>query len=364
MTSYRDSIVQISEAALLQNLNFYKTTLTKTSKIILVLKANSYGAGCARVAELFKNEPTIEYYAVASVNEGIELRFIGITKAIMVLNMDIEEFKLAIKNNLEPVIISPAYVEKLIEVSNDYDQKIKIHINLDTGLHRVGFKPNEMEHLGKTLNSNPNLKVASVFSHYLGSGQTAYDYYSLKQLDEFKKTSNELITLIGYQPKLHVDNTGGAERFTNEKLDLHRIGIGLYGLSVSETKLQNVFTWKTTVAHIQIIEKDESVSYNRSWIAPKKSTIATVFVGYADGLNRRLSNGNWSFKKGRQQLPIVGDICMDLCMIDVTGVEIKIGDQLDILNSVEDIEHMANVLETISYEVLTSISPRIEREYV
>lgn len=366
MAGFRDSIVEIKEEALQSNLAFFKSLLKPSQGIILVLKANSYGAGCTHVAHMFDNDSRVEFFAVASIDEGIELRVAGIRKRIMILNMDIDLFDHTMEYNLEPVIISQLHLERFLDelAGRPNDKKsLAIHVNFDTGMHRVGFNANEIKLLAETLNANPNLLVETVYSHYVNSGDSSYDDYSMQQLDNFTAWTKELIDLIGYRPKLHMANSGGAERFSNEGLDLVRIGIGLYGISVNDNKLENAFTWKAKVEHIQTLEKGESVSYNHHWTASKKSTIATVFVGYADGLNRRLSNGKWSLQKGENKLPIVGDICMDLCMVDATDVDINIGDELEILNSIDGIENMAESLETISYEVLTGISPRIQRDY-
>lgn len=364
MAGFRDSVVQIIEQSLLDNMSIYKQRLKNKQAIILILKANAYGAGCVRVAEIFESENAVEYYAVASIDEGLELRNAGIKKPIMILNMDIGLFDQAIDYNLEPVLINPAYTKALISVSRNTNKQINVHINLDTGMHRVGYKPDEIEFLGAQLNENPNLCVKSIFSHYVASGNEAFDYYSLKQLDEFNALAKSLTSIVKTDAKLHMANTGAAERFVHENLALQRIGIGMYGIAATHIHLENVFSWKTKVAHIQSIEPGETVSYNRTWTAERTSKIATVFVGYADGLNRKLSNGNWSLKWNGKALPIVGDICMDLCMIDATGYDVQIGDELTILGSIKDIRKMCGVIDTIPYEILTSISPRINRVYV
>lgn len=363
MISYRDSVVEISEQGLLHNLEQYKNNLHKNQGIILVLKANAYGAGCIRVAELFESESSIQYYAVANIDEGLELRFSGIKKPIMVLNMDIDLFDQAHEFNLEPVLINMHCAQTLIKTLDGTTTKIKAHINFDTGMHRVGFKANELDELCALLQEYKNIEIGSIFSHYVGSGGPAFDGYSLEQLKELKAIATKFNKQLNTNALVHMANTAAAERFSNENLDLQRIGIGLYGISDFNLSLENVFTWKTKVAHIQVIEAGETVSYNRTWTAKRTSKIVTVFVGYADGLNRRLSNEKWSLKWNGKELPIVGDICMDLCMLDATGIDINLGDELTIINSTKDIKKMASILDTISYEIITSISARINRIY-
>jgi len=363
MAGFRDSIVEISEAALLKNLEHFKGLIHKSSHLILVLKANSYGAGAIPVARLFENEERVEYYAVASIDEGIELRKAQIKKPIIILSPDADRFKEVLSNKLQPVITSPSNLKSCIRQLGSITN-YPVHLNFDTGMHRVGFRSNEVNALIQLLHATNCIKIETVFSHYSGSGSAKFDAFTMEQAEEFNTMFSELTAHLDYQPKTHLNNSGGLERFNNDMNALHRLGVGLYGHSVEKSALQNVFAWKTKVAHIQWVEKGESVSYNRSWIAPKRSKIATVFVGYADGLNRRLSNGKWHLKSGNHALPIVGDICMDLCMVDATTVELEVGQELIILNTAKDIENMAETLGTISYEIQTSISSRVERSYV
>ena len=363
MKGFRDSILEINENALRHNLNYFASKISKEAGLILVLKANSYGAGAVNIAQLFEEESHVEYYAVASISEGVELRNNEIKKPIMILSPEGSQFRTAINNQLESVIISVDHLKKYLQEVKPNEQ-IDVHLNFDSGMHRVGFKPNEINELTVLLNEHKNVTVASVFSHYSSSGDKQFDEFTKTQSDTFKTMYTELCLRLDYYPKTHQNNSDGIERFGQDGNNLHRLGIGLYGLSEENAKLQNIFTWKTKVSHIQWVEKGESVSYNRSWIAPKRSKIVSCFVGYADSLNRRLSNGKWAFKFGEKRIPIVGDICMDLTMLDASEIDVEIGDDLIILNSIKDIETMADQLNTISYEILTSFSPRTTRIYL
>ena len=363
MAGFRDSLLEISENALLHNLSYFKNLINHSANLILVLKANSYGAGAINIARLFENEITIEYYAVASISEGIELRQAGVKKRIIILSPNTDRFSELTTHKLEPVIINSINLKRFITQLNT-NKDYPAHLNFDTGMHRVGFRENEIEEVSRLLSETNCIKIATVFSHYSGSGSLVFDEFTREQSEKFNAMFNELNSFLTYQPKTHMNNSSGLERFSKDQNTLHRLGLGLYGHSVENEALNNVFVWKTKVAHIQWIEKGESVSYNRSWVAPKRSKIATVFVGYADGLNRRLSNGKWSLRIGDNLLPIVGSICMDLSMVDATDIDLKPGDTLTILNSLKDIKDMAKVLGTISYEIQTSISSRIERLYV
>jgi alanine racemase len=363
MAGFRDSIIEVNTSALVHNFNYFKGLVHPTSNLILVIKANSYGAGAIKVAQLFENEKRIEYYAVASISEGIELRNAGVNKPVIVLSPDSNRFQDIIDYRLEPVIFNLNVLSKFIAY-NKSGKRYPIHLNFDTGMHRVGFKENEIGELVKLFRATECIKAATVFSHYSGSGNNVFDDFTKEQSGKFKRMLNELLPTLPYQPKTHLNNSGGVERFSKDENALHRLGIGLYGHTSTHQTLHNVIVWKTKVSHIQWVEKGESVSYNRSWKAPKRSKIATVFVGYADGLNRRLSNGKWSLTIDKYSLPIVGDICMDLTMVDATGVDLQVGDELHIIRTLQDIENMAKALETITYEVQTLISSRIERIYV
>ncbi len=362
MGGFRNSILEINTSALIHNLSCFLNKIDARDNLILVLKANAYGAGAIEVARLFENEPRVEYYAVASISEGAELREAGILKRIIVLSPSFDELNLLTKHQLEPVIFNPNLLSQ-IALESQNSKPTNIHLNLDTGMHRVGFSKNELGELIRVLKSNSSIKVATAFSHYSASGRESFDEFSNLQSNAFSEMVTELTSALSYPIKTHLNNSGGIERFGNDGQPLHRLGIGLYGISSIAENLKSVFTWKVTVSHIQWVKKGESVSYNRSWVAPEKRKIATVFVGYADGLNRRLSNGKWALKFENNNLPIVGNICMDLCMVDATNCDIQLGDILTILNSIEDVNTLAAKLETISYEVFTSFSRSTKRVY-
>lgn len=362
----RQTILEIDLQALLKNYNYFKSLVLPETKFIMVIKAFAYGAGIKNIAKFIENEK-VEYLAVACIDEGVELKDAGIEQKIIIFNAEPEGFQKLIEYGLEPVIYDfeslNAFLEAL-KVFRSYYKPYPIHIKLDTGMHRLGFTEEQLPDLLQKLLDLEPVKVKTVFSHLVASGNVEFDGFTKKQVDLFEQMTGQMKAILGYSFQRHILNSGGIERFERAQFEAVRLGIGLYGFSAEEKGLQNVYSWKTRIAQIKHVPKGESVSYNRSWIAPRDSKIATVFVGYADGLNRGLGNSKWSMKWNKNAAPIVGDVCMDLCMLDVTDLSAEVGDEVIIFDSQKEVQEMAQILGTIHYEILTNISKRVKRVYL
>lgn len=362
----RQTILEIDMDTILYNYHYFQKQVKESTKFIMVIKAFAYGAGIKNIAKLFEAE-NIDYLAVACVDEGVELKDAGIEQRIIIFNPEPHGYQKLIEYGLEPVIHdfeSLKHFTEALKAFRSYYKPYPIHLKLDTGMHRLGFTQEQLPELFKQMLQLENIKVSTVFSHLVASGSKQFDDFTNDQILNFNQMTSQLEQILGYAFKRHLLNSGGIERFPNAQFELVRLGIGLYGFSATNAQLKNVYTWKTRIAQIKHIKAGESVSYNRSWIAKKDSKIATVFVGYADGLSRALGNNKWSLKWNGVPVPIVGDVCMDLCMIDVTDVDAEVGDELIIFNSQQEVLEMAKITGTIHYEVLTNISKRVKRVYL
>ncbi len=312
----------------------------------------------------------MDYLAVAYVDEGVELRNAGIRLPIMVMNPEEYAFDLMIKHQLEPEIFSfraLQMLEKAIRKNHlPQNKPVKIHLKLETGMHRLGFQEEDVDELISRLNGNPLIYVQSVFSHLAGSDKPALDDFTRMQIAHFQKVAQKLKENLPGPFMMHLLNSAGVSRFPEAQFDMVRLGIGLYGISsYKETadRLRDVTSLRTEITQIKNVKAGESVGYNRSFIAKKEHRIATVSVGYADGLFRLLGNGNFSFWiKGKPAL-VIGDICMDMCMIDVTGMKVKEGDTVFVFNAEHPVIELAEAAKTIPYEVLSRISRRVKRVY-
>ncbi|MBD77821.1 MAG: alanine racemase [Crocinitomicaceae bacterium] len=362
----RQSILEIDLSSILHNFNYFKSIVQDSTKFVMVIKAFAYGAGIKNIARLFENEK-VEYLAVACIDEGVELKDAGIEQKIIIFNPELEGLQKLIEYGLEPVIYDFESLNNIIEalsVFRSYYKPYPIHIKLDSGMHRLGFNEKQMPKLHKILIDAESIKVKSVLSHLVASGNPEFDEFTKGQIAAFGSMAERMMSVLGYRVNRHILNSGGIERFPEAQFEMVRLGIGLYGMSSNHAHLRNVYTWKTQIAQLKKVPRGESVSYNRSWVAKRDSVIATLFIGYADGLNRGLGNENWSLKWKGKRVLIVGDICMDLCMVDVTDVDAKIGDELIIFDHQDEVYKMAELLNTIHYEVLTNISKRVKRVYI
>lgn len=364
-----ETILEINLNAIIHNLNYYRSNIRPETKMMAMVKAFSYGSGSYEIANALQFH-NVDYLTVAYADEGVELRKAGITLPIMVMNPDEQSFDSILKNNLEPEIYSLRVFQLLEEAIEqhiqDENQKVKIHIKLDTGMHRLGFEQNDLPLLIQRINKSPNIVVQSTFSHLAASENKLSDNFTQKQIHSFNEMSYTLMNGLGYNILRHILNSAGILRFPDAQFDMVRLGIGLYGIAsigYEQKDLQNVGTLKTVISQIKNIPENETVGYGRKWIAKANSKIAIIPIGYADGLNRKLGNGKGKVLINNKFAPIIGNVCMDMCMIDITDIEAKENDEVIIFSEKYSVTEIAKDLDTIPYEILTSVSRRVKRVY-
>jgi len=364
-----ETILEINLSALESNLNFYRSQLKPGVKTMAMVKAFSYGSGSFEIANVLQYN-NVDYLAVAYADEGIELRQAGISLPIMVMNPEQDSFPAMIEHRLEPEIYNFRILEQFSRAMaqrDGYDaQKTRVHIKLDTGMHRLGFEEKDLEELVVRLKKLPWLEVAAVFSHLAASSEAQHDEFTKLQISRFVSWTNVLRQGIEDPFLMHMANSSGIIRHPESQFDMVRLGIGLYGIAggTDQSNLVNVSSLKTTISQIREVAAGESVGYGRKAILDRPSRIATLPVGYADGFGRKLGNGKAFLKIRKKEAPTVGSICMDMCMVDVTDIpSAREGDQVIVFDSPADIQRLAGWLETIPYEVLTNISGRVKRVY-
>lgn len=362
-----DTTLEINLNAILHNINIHKSLLKPTTKVCAMVKAYSYGLGGYEIAEFLQHHH-IDYLGVAYADEGADLRKNGITTPILVMNPEQNSYDSIIDYHLEPEIYSFRVLDLFINQlqSKGIQNPYPIHLKIETGMHRLGFKEEEIEKLIEKLGQY-NLRVASIFSHLSSADVPEEKDYTMEQLHTYERISQKIIEKIGYTPIRHILNSAGIVNYTDYQYDMVRIGIGMLGLSPSsktQENLQSVVTFKTVISQISDIKKGESIGYSRKYIAPKNTRIATIPVGYADGIPRLLSNGKGFVMVKNQKVPIVGNVCMDMMMIDLEKIPAKEGEEVILFNSRNSLENFAQYSQTIPYEVLTSISRRVKRIYI
>ncbi|MGE8527277.1 MULTISPECIES: bifunctional UDP-N-acetylmuramoyl-tripeptide:D-alanyl-D-alanine ligase/alanine racemase [Chryseobacterium] len=363
-----DTVLEINLNAILHNINYHKSLLKPGTKMMAMVKANAYGLGSYEISEFLQHHH-IDYLGVAFADEGAELRKKGITTPIVVMNPEQHSYQTIIDYNLEPEIYSFRVLDLFYEAvqKSGYDQKYPIHIKLETGMHRLGFKDFELDQLSETLD-HKNLKVQSMFSHLSSSDVPEEKEFTLNQLETFEKNSNYLIEKLGYTPIRHILNSSGITSYTNYQYNMVRIGIGMLGESPSseiQKQLQSVVSFKTVISQISLVENGESVGYSRKYKTDHQTHIATIPVGYADGIPRLIGNQIGKLGVHKTLAPIVGNICMDMMMLNVDNIpNVKEGDTVTIFNAYPSLKEFAAYCKTITYEVLTSISPRVKRIYI
>ncbi len=364
MTENDFSRLELRLSNCLVNYRYFRSKLEPRTKMLVLVKANAYGHGAVEFAAMMQKAGA-DYLAVAHPIEGMELRQGGISLPILVLTAGTDFFPEIIESRLEPGIPNLSTLEALCEVLKEKDIKdFPIHIKLDTGMHRLGFMGSELDGLIAFLKDCPYVRVKSIYSHLSVADDPAEDEYSLNQIHLFQKYSDKLVGGIGYKPMLHILNSAGIERFTQYQFDMVRLGIGIYGISsVPGVKLAPVASLKCKILQIKhLVPEDGSIGYGRyGHIAEGGTTIATIPVGYADGLNRHLGRGRASFSLNGHRVPTIGNICMDMCMLDISGVDAKVGDTVTIFGEDPTASELAGLLDTIPYEILTSVPRRIER---
>ena len=362
-----ETVLEINFNHLVNNFNHYRSLIKPETKLMVMVKAFGYGSGNYEVSNILQFHRA-DYLTVAFADEGVELRRAGINLPIMVMSPEVNSYDNIIKYHLEPEVFSfrnLALIEKALEVTG-VTIPLNVHVKLDTGMHRLGFSLKELPELIQRIKANPLIHVRSVFSHLATADNLEEDDFTMSQIRVFEEGSRMIVEAFPYKVLRHILNTAGITRFTQYQFDMVRLGIGLYGVATckqDEGVLETVVSLKTTINQIKDIPAGDSIGYNRHGRALHDMRIGIVPIGYADGLSRLLGNGNGKFYINGQQVPIVGDICMDMCMLDLTGVEAKEGDTVVIFDAEHSINDIAKACQTIPYEVMTRISQRVKRVY-
>lgn len=354
------SVLEINLSALTDNVRYFHNLLKPTTKLMAMVKASSYGSGGYEVATALEKSNMVDYLTVAFADEGVELRKHGIQLPIMVVTPEEESLEKFQQYNLEPVVHSFDTLQMFV------DKKISIHIKLDTGMHRLGFEEYDIQELISKIQTKKNITIKSVFSHFYGADDENLDKYTLQQIDLFEKMSDEIINAFPYKILRHICNSAGIVRFPQAHYDMVRLGIGMYGIGVNENQqqyLRTVHRFKTIITQVREIEAGEDVSYSRKFVSKSKTKIGVIPVGYADGLNRHLGNEKLTVYVNGYYAPIIGNICMDMCMIDISNIEAKAGDTVVIFGEENPAAKLAKILDTIPYEIFTSLAQRLKRVY-
>ena len=360
------TVLEINLNAIAHNLKTYQQQLKPGVKIMAMVKAFSYGSGSFEIANLLQFHK-VDYLAVAYADEGVELRKAGIRLPIMVMNAEVGTFDLLVQHNLEPELYSFGMLTDLENyLLQNGINNFPVHIKLDTGMHRLGFEATDIPQLKEKLQASHLFKIQSIFSHLVASDNEVHDAFTQQQAGAFIKANKELEKVLNYSYLKHIANTSAIHRHKDLQMDMVRLGIGLYGVdstaSIGE-QLKNVSTLKTTISQIKKVKAGESVGYSRSAIAEKDLTIATVRIGYADGYPRHLSNGIGKMQLMGRLVPVIGNVCMDMTMLDITGIDAKEGDEVIVFGEHLSVAELAVWSKTIPYEILTGISQRVKRVY-
>lgn len=362
------TILNVSLPAIAHNLNYHRSLLKPETKMVAMVKAHSYGLGDAELVNELIHQ-NIDYLAVAYTDEGVRLRKRHIQTPIIVLGAEAHSFDVMVQHNLEPEVFNFYYLRELEKVLQRYPQisRFNIHIKLDTGMHRLGFDEDNLSELIAILKANPRLHIASIFSHLAAAEDATEDAYTLQQITRFKRMAGILCEAFDYPILRHILNSAGIVRFTEHQLDMVRLGISLYGFSNLpdvQANLQNVATLKTVITQVKTIAAGETIGYNRSYRIARNTQVAIIPIGYADGYPRELSNGKGTVIIQGQKVPVIGKICMDMCMLDVTGLTVHEGDEVIVYGEGNTAADMAQKAGLISYELLTRISQRVPRVYI
>ncbi len=364
------TILEINLDSMVHNLNVFRSFLKPGVKSMIMVKAFGYGSGSSEIANILQYH-NVDYLTVAYTDEGKELRKSGINTPIMVMNPEAHSFDGLIKYNLEPEVYNFRLLYKIIEEAKQNPKislknPLYIHIKLDTGMHRLGFDPDDINKITSILNKTKLIKIKSVFSHLAASDNKEFDNFTKKQINIFIDSCKIIKENIVYGFLKHICNSAAITRFPEAQIDMVRLGIGLYGISNNENVkplLKNVSTFKSIISQIKKVKKGEAIGYNLEEKLSKNKTIGIIPVGYADGLNRKLGNKKGTLVINGKRAEIIGNICMDMCIVDLTNIKAKEGDEVIIFGENNPIEKIANTLDTIPYEILTSVSSRVKRVY-
>lgn len=354
------SCLEFNLSAFEDNIKYFRSHLKAKTKLVAMVKASCYGAGSKEPALYIENNKLADYLAVAFADEGVELRQYGVQLPIIIMTPEQDCMEKILHYRLQPVVHSFEVLHRFL------GKKVRVHIKLDTGMHRLGFEQRDIEELIAVLKAHREIEIESVFSHLYGADDCKLDKYSQSQIALFDKMSSKIVNAFDCKILRHICNSAGIVRFPSAHYDMVRLGVGMYGIGADEQQqkhLRVVSTFYSAITQIRNIAQGEDVSYSRRFVSEHPMRIGVVPVGYADGLNRHLGNKNYSLFVNGAYAPIVGNICMDMCMIDLTDIEAKIGDRVEIFGENNPVQNMARVLDTISYEVFTSVSSRINRKY-
>lgn len=360
-----ETTLDVNLEAIAENLNFYRSFMQPDTKITCMVKASAYGAGSVEIAKTLQDRG-VDYLAVAVADEGAELRRAGITTGIIVMNPEMTAFNTLFQYDLEPEVYSFKLLNALVRAAEKQGiQAFPVHIKLDTGMHRLGFNPlTDVPQIIDHLKHQTAIVPRSVFSHFVGSDSPDFDEFSAHQFQIFDKASRQFQQAFPHKILRHICNSAGIERFPERHLDMVRLGLGLYGIDpIDNRRLHNVTSLRTTILQIRNVPKGDSIGYSRRSFVRRDSRIAAIPIGYADGLNRHLGNRGCYCLVNGQKAPYIGNICMDVCMIDVTDIPCQEGDSVEIFGDNLPVTVLSDVLDTIPYEVLTSVSNRVKRVY-
>ncbi|MFL5729830.1 MAG: bifunctional UDP-N-acetylmuramoyl-tripeptide:D-alanyl-D-alanine ligase/alanine racemase [Cytophagaceae bacterium] len=359
------TILEVNLDALSSNLNFYRSFLKPQTKVMVMVKAFAYGSGSFEVANLLQFH-RVDYLAVAYADEGVALRERGISLPIMVMNPSYQTFDKMFQYNMEPELYNFKILREYLEFLTLHAISSRIHIKIDTGMHRLGFEEKDIPELISLLKNNTRVNVASVFTHLAGADEETHNEFTLGQLSRFKKIASTLEDKLGYKTIKHALNSAGIVRFPEAQMDMIRLGIGLYGVEANGLKqgnIETVGTLKTIISQIKEVKAGDSVGYSRKGKAEKDIRIATIAIGYADGYDRRFSGGKGKVLINGKLCPIIGNVCMDMSMVDITGVDAREGDEVIVFGKDLPIYKIAEEIGTIPYEILTNVSERVKRVF-
>lgn len=359
-----ETILEVNLSALVDNVRYFRSLMPTTTRLTCMVKAFAYGAGSVEVSKALQQSKLVDYLAVAVADEGVELRKAGVTLPIIIMDPEVAALDLIIENNLQPNIYSFQVLDDIIHAAEAKGlESLPVHIKIDSGMHRLGFYQEDMPKLIARLQGQKAVRVASVFSHLAGSDETQFDTFTHEQANYFNTCATQLQSALKYPIIKHICNTAGIERFPEYHFDMCRLGIGLYGLSFAHATLRNVCTLKTTILSIKTVPANATIGYGRHTTLSEPRQIAVIPIGYADGFDRRFSNYGGEVLVRGKRCPVVGNVCMDQAMIDVTGTDAQPGDYAIVFGDQLPLQELADKLHTIPYEVLTSISRRVQRLY-
>ncbi|WP_288339815.1 bifunctional UDP-N-acetylmuramoyl-tripeptide:D-alanyl-D-alanine ligase/alanine racemase [uncultured Roseivirga sp.] len=357
--------LEVNLDAVRHNLHFYKSLLKSSTKVMAVIKAMAYGSGSTEIAKLLEYNK-IDYLAVAYADEGVALRKDGIDTPIMVMNPSEDDVYAMARNNLEPEVHGVSQLKHYYNAFKSLGRTLPVHLVINTGMNRLGFNESQIKQLKEVLSLMPDLEVKSIFSHLAASDEAEHEGFSLTQIESFKQIATDITSILAKQPLLHILNSGGITRFAEHQLDMVRLGIGLHGVEVNErlqSQLMRPAQLKTVISQIREVKAGESIGYGRKGKAVQDMTIAVMAIGYADGYLRVFGNGNAYVSINQQKVKTIGNVCMDMTMIDITGLSVKEGDEVTVFGNSPTVSELARWANTIPYEILTNVSGRVQRVF-